>query len=150
MRHGMVHGVRWCTVYGVRCTVCGVRCAVCGVRCPVSGVRCPVSGVRCSAKASLSVPDLSKLGKKRYMYRTCTQTWLTQSLLFKSYNCVSVHGCGFFSQKGFGWYQMNLSEVYGVRYGAIRCDAARCDATSSRLVHYSYMIVCHVLWYYSI
>ena len=29
-----------------------------------------------ASKASLSVPDLSKLGKRRYMYRMCTQTWL--------------------------------------------------------------------------
>ena len=29
-------------------------------------------------KASLSVPDLSKLGKNRYMYRTCTQQMFKQ------------------------------------------------------------------------
>ena len=40
------------------------------------------------SKASLDVPDLSKLGKRRYMYRTCTQTWLKQSLLFKTSNCM--------------------------------------------------------------
>ena len=31
---------------------------------------------RCCLKASLYVPDLSKLGKRRYMYRTCNHSWL--------------------------------------------------------------------------
>ena len=30
------------------------------------------------------VPDRSKLGQTRYVYRTCTQTWLNKPLLFKS------------------------------------------------------------------
>ena len=39
-------------------------------------------------QASLSVPDLSKLGKARQMYRTCTQTWFRQSLLLQACHCV--------------------------------------------------------------
>ena len=50
-------------------------------------------------KASLYVPDLSKLKTRRYMYRTCTQTWLTWPLWFKSYNC-SFGTWWFFFSKG--------------------------------------------------
>ena len=41
-------------------------------------------------KVSLSVPDLSKLGKTRYTYRyrTCTQTVLRYSLALRSYKCT--------------------------------------------------------------
>ena len=51
----------------------------CSVPTSYSKVCCLLLWLRVSRwenKASLSVPDLSKLEKRRYMYRTCTQTWL--------------------------------------------------------------------------
>ena len=64
-----------------------------------------------SSKASLSVPALSKLGKRRYMYRTCTQTWLNQPLCFNSYNCILSTWC-FLSQQGSGRNQINLPDPH--------------------------------------